>query len=475
MANEVKGLNIKIGANTADFDKSLKDTIGKLKEWSASAQAALRSFSSFSFSGGGIADPFKTIGNSLSALAKQASSMATSAGMPELGAVFAGYGVAAQAAGDAFSFLANSWKDANREARQLGLSVNQLTGLKIAGRGIDPDALNAGLRKFQAELGEAATGSAEQQKRFQDLGLSWKELAALPLNEAMAKVADKVHDAGSQAEKAAIAYNLFGRNYAELLPLLEKGNAAFAQGQEQADNTIGFQKITRFSGNLSKIIKDDAASLLDRIGNAITPDSWKAQEKAQQANEKRDNAAGIAAMVESDRLKTLAKLYEKIGQEGIKADPFAAMEVSARAAVSNAQELVQVLNRIQSQRDRIAALKRDEEDKKDKDKFFNQANPTAAMWKELNRIDQLRRHGVLNPNDADKLIAQLRRKINDNDNPERGLAPLALKDSAEAIRLAAEQMKNLDAKQDKEKDENFKKNLTNLLNQCLAALKGVPE
>jgi hypothetical protein len=472
---EVKGLNIKIGASTADFDKSLKDTIGKLKDWSASAQAALRSFSSFSFSGGGIADPFKTIGNSMSALAKQGSGLATSAGIPELGAVMAGLGVAASAAGDAFSFLANSWKDANREARQLGLSVNQLTGLKIAGKGVDPDALNMGMRKFQAELGEAATGSVEQQKRFKELGLSWKELAALPLNEALAKVADKVHDAGSQAEKAAIAYNLFGRNYAELLPLLEKGSDAFAKGQEQADNTIGFQKITRFSGNLSKIIKDDAASLLDRLGNAITPDSWKAQEKAQQANEKKDNAAGVKGLIEADRLKALAKLYDKIGKEGIHADPFKEMEVNARATVANAQELVQVLTRIQSQRDRIAAMKRDEEDKKDKDKFFNQANPTAALWKELNRIDQLRRQGDINPNDAEKLIGGLRRKIAEADGPERGLVPLALKDSAEAIRLAAEQMKNLDAKDAKDKEENFRKNLFNLLDQCVKALKGVPE
>ena len=80
---------------------------------------------------------------------------------------------------------------------------------------------NKSLEMFVRRMGEAAQGTGEAQRGMEKLGLSAEHLLSITTEDAFLEVAEGIRQLETQAEKAAAAYQFFGRSGAQMLNLLE--------------------------------------------------------------------------------------------------------------------------------------------------------------------------------------------------------------------------------------------------------------
>jgi hypothetical protein len=120
-----------------------------------------------------------------------------------------------------------------RAAQRLGVSTQTLAGFQFLA-GESSEAMDHAMFHLGHELGMAANGAKETRAKFSTLGLDAKELAALPLDEAFGRIADRVRDLPSPIQQATAAYELFGRKGAALLPILLRGSEGIAKAKEAA-------------------------------------------------------------------------------------------------------------------------------------------------------------------------------------------------------------------------------------------------
>jgi hypothetical protein len=121
---------------------------------------------------------------------------------------------------------------------QLGISVEKLQAYQFAASqsGVNTEALNSALKKFNINIGKAGEGAGEQVKAFEELGISIYDTNG-NLRDSPAlleEVSDKIALMESPAEKASAAVALFGKAGVDLLPLLNLG----AAGIEEFEKTL---------------------------------------------------------------------------------------------------------------------------------------------------------------------------------------------------------------------------------------------
>ena len=121
-------------------------------------------------------------------------------------------------------------------AARIGTTTEALGGLQHAANlsGVSNEALTGGIEKMLRTLGDAVGGSATAQKAFTNLGLDFNELAKLPADVAIGKIADKLNQIKSPAEKAAATVAIFGRSGQALLPLLSEGSKGISAMTREA-------------------------------------------------------------------------------------------------------------------------------------------------------------------------------------------------------------------------------------------------
>lgn len=117
---------------------------------------------------------------------------------------------------------------------RLGIATEALVGLQHAAKisGVENETLNKSLEIFSRRLGEVDMGIGQARYSLDKLGLNYKELIGLKMDEAFAIVADRIKDLSTQSEKAAAANYLFGRSGQQLLNLFEKGSKGLKEYQE---------------------------------------------------------------------------------------------------------------------------------------------------------------------------------------------------------------------------------------------------
>jgi len=120
---------------------------------------------------------------------------------------------------------------------RLGITTEKLIGLQHAASitGTDAETLNKALEIFTRRLGEMTMGSGEAKRGLDMLGLTMDQLIKLGPAEAFGLAADKINLLGTQAEKAAAAYFLFGRAGSQMLNLLEVGSEGLKDFQEEVE------------------------------------------------------------------------------------------------------------------------------------------------------------------------------------------------------------------------------------------------
>lgn len=120
---------------------------------------------------------------------------------------------------------------------RLGVTTEKLIGLQHAASitGTDAETLNKSLEIFTRRLGEMTQGSGEAKRGLDMLGLTAEQLIHISPAEAFGIAADKIKQLGTQAEKTAAAYFLFGRAGSKMLNMLEVGSEGLRGFQNEVE------------------------------------------------------------------------------------------------------------------------------------------------------------------------------------------------------------------------------------------------
>jgi lambda family phage tail tape measure protein len=120
-------------------------------------------------------------------------------------------------------------------AKRLRTTVASLATLERAGAlsGVSIEQLTGGAQKLDVALGKAAQGSVAQVQAFERLGLSYKTVAELPVDERIAAINQALKDNVPAYERAAVASVLFGAKNAAAFQQLDPETIADARHQAE--------------------------------------------------------------------------------------------------------------------------------------------------------------------------------------------------------------------------------------------------
>lgn len=113
----------------------------------------------------------------------------------------------------------------SKAARAVGSSVAEMQALAAAGdlAGVGVEALSASTRRMNRVLGDAIAKGKGTEGVFARLQVSAKELAALPIDQRFAKIADQMKKLGFSTSDATAALALLGDRGGNLIGLLGEG------------------------------------------------------------------------------------------------------------------------------------------------------------------------------------------------------------------------------------------------------------
>lgn len=132
---------------------------------------------------------------------------------------------------------------------ELRLSTEAITGWEHAAKisGTSIENLHKGLEIFVRRMGEARHGVGEGVRGLQMLGLTAQQLISMGTEEMFLHVAERISQAGTAAEQAAIAYNFFGRQGTQLLNMFQQGRSSIEAMRKEAERLgLTFSRFSAF-------------------------------------------------------------------------------------------------------------------------------------------------------------------------------------------------------------------------------------
>lgn len=159
------------------------------------------------------------------------------AGLTGVGTQLLGVGsVLATPFAAAAKLFADMGSDLVDMSQRTGVSVEALSELGFAAEqsGADMETLEAGLRKMQKVVAEAAGGSKQARDTLNDLGLTVADLKSLSPDDQFKLLADRLGKVEDPAMRAALAMDVFGKSGTRLLPLMTDGADGIEKLQEKA-------------------------------------------------------------------------------------------------------------------------------------------------------------------------------------------------------------------------------------------------
>lgn len=142
-------------------------------------------------------------------------------------------------------------------------------------RGIDTKQLSMGMASLSRNLGGLGGKSKAGDTALKQLGLTSKELAGIPTDQRMMKIADGFKAMPDGAQKAALAQKLFGRSGQALLPILNSGSKGL---QEQLDTANKLVPPLGASGKAAldlagkqRALKTSTMGVKVAVGSALIP------------------------------------------------------------------------------------------------------------------------------------------------------------------------------------------------------------
>lgn len=195
------------------LERTLNDLRRAQERWNRAAAASRR-----------VGSTFNTMATDIGRNARRIAIGATLAG----GAIF---GLA--------SSTAQLGDDVAKTADKLGIGLEELQELRYAAErsGVATSAFDAALEKMTKNIGLAMEGTGAQKDALDALGLSAANLATMSPEEALGLIAYRLQGVETQAEKAAIANDIFGRSGIGMLNMLRDGSQGLVQLREDARRT----------------------------------------------------------------------------------------------------------------------------------------------------------------------------------------------------------------------------------------------
>jgi hypothetical protein len=167
-------------------------------------------------------------------------------------------------------------------SQRIGVSTKFLQEMQFAASqlNVDQQILNQSLQIFTRTLGQATVGEEASMKAFKQLGISITDASgnAKSAEQVFGEVSDKFRDIESQAVRAAIANDLFGRSGGQMTLILAQGSAELAKFAQKA-NDLGLVIEDRLIqsadetndklATLGKVIQSQLASAVLELAPAI--------------------------------------------------------------------------------------------------------------------------------------------------------------------------------------------------------------
>jgi len=115
-------------------------------------------------------------------------------------------------------------------ADSIGIATEKLGGLRYAAdlAGTSNDQLDKNLVKMTKSIGEMIEGAGAGGDALSKLGLNTRAFFDLTPDQQFSKIADKINDLSTSAEKATTASDIFGRSGVQLLNTLSLGSEGLA-------------------------------------------------------------------------------------------------------------------------------------------------------------------------------------------------------------------------------------------------------
>lgn len=200
----------------------LNGTIAKAFANVPGGQAITGVLTSITGAASGVLSAFSSIGGVLAANPWAVAAVG-------IGAVAAGLGFLAYSGFQSITAL----KDFSEV---LGLSAGAAAGLSFAFARIGlEDRAESSLTKFTQKLGELKSNPAgELGQTLRNVGIDAASLADMPVDQALAAVADKFAMLDSAADRARLGQQLFGRDWVSMRELLSQGSAGLQQAADRA-------------------------------------------------------------------------------------------------------------------------------------------------------------------------------------------------------------------------------------------------
>lgn len=122
-------------------------------------------------------------------------------------------------------------------AQRLGVTYGEMAGLAQAGAlaNVSLDQIGAAAGRADAAFVRAARGSQQAQAVFANLGLDLQQLGRLNTADRFEEIGAAIAALPTEAERAAAATQLFGRQGAQLLPLFNEGAEGIARARQEAE------------------------------------------------------------------------------------------------------------------------------------------------------------------------------------------------------------------------------------------------
>ena len=159
-------------------------------------------------------DADKSLGSSFKNMAKSAAVFTAAAAGAAVAVGAAAFGIA-----KSFSDTASAIAD---NSKMVGMSAEEYQKWVYAGKqsGIAQEKLLTLLKKQQTTFADATQGVKGASKAYKDLGI---DISKLNGEQALKAVLLKLADMTDETKRNAIANDIFGKSYADLLPLLSEG------------------------------------------------------------------------------------------------------------------------------------------------------------------------------------------------------------------------------------------------------------
>jgi hypothetical protein len=144
---------------------------------------------------------------------------------------------AVQQLGMAVRDAANKMGDLKDAASAIGITTDALQKLQYSAQlsGVSADVLQTSLQKLTKNFGDAAMGGTAAKKSFDTLGLSGAALSAMPVDEALGIIADKLAAVENPAQRATLATDLFGKSGLAMVNMLADGSSGLNAMADEAE------------------------------------------------------------------------------------------------------------------------------------------------------------------------------------------------------------------------------------------------